>query len=71
MLDAPEREGDDAETVAEQARERKIAVEQGRERREILLISGCSGASAAGKGAAQAANLVHPLPDFTRAILFF
>jgi hypothetical protein len=27
-LDAPEREGDDGETVAEQARERKIAIEQ-------------------------------------------
>ncbi len=36
VLDAPERERDDAETVAEQARERKIAVEQGRERRENL-----------------------------------
>ena len=28
VLGAPEREGDDGETVAEQARERKIAVEQ-------------------------------------------
>lgn len=28
VLGAPEREGDDRETAAEQARERKIAVEQ-------------------------------------------